>query len=290
MNLSIIIVSWNVKEKLRENLIALNKSEGDFNFEIFVVDNNSKDGSAEMVESEFPNIKLIANEENLGFARANNQVLRLYSGQAKSKYILLLNPDMRVLPDTLEKIVKWMDEHKEASVAGCHLVDEDGETVPHVRRFPTVWDQLAIILKLPHIFPNLLNKYLRRDFDYNKEAEVNSIRGSFFMIRREVIEKIGLLDEGYFIWFEEVDYCRRVKEAGWKVMYTPSVKCVDYVGKSFAQVKRGVTQKYFRDSMLKYFKKWHPVWQYYILKISWPIGMLFSYLGDILKLKIKTRT
>ena len=311
MDLSIIIISWKVKEELKENLSALFKSAGRVNFEVFVVDNDSKDGTAEMVKSEFPRANLIANNYNAGFARANNQALRLCSGQAR--YVLLLNPDMRVLPGTLEEMIKWMDGHPEAGAAGCHLVcpvksreaclaggqagaeqfnviGENNMTVPHVRRFPTVLDQLAIVLKLPHLFPKILDDYLLRDFDYNKEAEVDSIRGSFFMIRREVIEKLGGLDERYFIWFEEVDYCRQIKNAGRKVMYAPAVKCVDYVGKSFAQVKRGKAQKYFRDSMLKYFKKWHPIWQYWILRIAWPIGMFIAWAGERLNFKSEIKT
>lgn len=319
MDLSIIIVPWNVRDLVRENLKSIYKNTSNIEFEVFAVDNDSRDGTADMIRKEFPRVypvkfgeagakqfngvNLIANNYNAGFARANNQAIK----EARGRYILLLNPDMRVLPGILEGMVKWMDAHSEAGVAGCHLVHpvkfpqrwdaeqfngvkENRETVPHVRRFPTVWDQLAIVLKLPHIFPSALNKYLCKNFDYTKEREVDSIRGSFFMIRREVIEKIGALDERYFIWFEEVDFCRRVKEAGWKVIYTPAVECVDYVGKSFAQVKRGVTQRYFRDSMLKYFKKWHPVWQFWVLKTAWPIGMLFSYIGDIFKLKSKART
>jgi GT2 family glycosyltransferase len=305
MDLSIIMVPWNVRDLVRENLKSIYntspsprsrfgeagqsspyKGEEIFEFEVFAVDNDSRDGTAEMIRNEFPRVKLIANNYNAGFARANNQAIKL----AKGRYILLLNPDMRVLPGTLETMVKWMDEHLEAGVAGCHLVGQDGKSVPHVRRFPKLLDQLAIVLKLPHIFSSLLDKYLMRDFNYSEESEVDSIRGSFFMIRKEVIDKIGALDERYFIWFEEVDYCRRVKGAGWKVMYTPATECVDYVGKSFAQVKRGVTQKYFRNSMLKYFKKWHPVWQYWALRIAWPIGMLFSYTGDIFKLKSQAKT
>lgn len=302
MDLSIIIIPWNVRDLVRENLKSIYKNTSNIEFEVFAVDNDSRDGTADMIRKEFPRVypvksgeagakqfngvNLIANNYNAGFARANNQAIK----EARGRYILLLNPDMRVLPGTLEGMVKWMDAHSEAGVAGCHLVKENRETVPHIRRFPTVWDQLAIVLKSPHIFPSVLNKYLCKDFDYIKEQEVDSIRGSFFMIKREVIEKIGALDERYFIWFEEVDFCRRVRQDGWKVIYTPTAECVDYVGKSFAQVKRGVTQKYFRDSMLKYFKKWHPGWQYWVLKIAWPIGMLFSYIGDIFKLKSKART
>ncbi len=286
MDLSIIIVSWNVRDLLRENLKVIYKNTQNINFEVWVVDNNSADRTTEMVLKEFPQVNLIANNYNAGFARANNQAIK----KAQGKYILLLNPDMRVKRGTLEKMIVWMDKHSEVGVAGCHLVKENGETVHHVRRFPTVWDQLAIVLKIPHLFPWVLNKYLAHDFDYTKEAEVDSIRGSFFMIRQEVVKELGGLDERYFIWFEEVDYCRQIKKTNWKVMYTPAAECIDYVGKSFSQVKKGKTQRYFRDSMLKYFRKWHPAWQYWLLSLSWPIGIFISwFLVDILKINSKQR-
>ncbi len=306
MDLSIIIVSWNVREKLKENLKSLFLSQGNLSFEVFVVDNNSSDGSSEMVKREFPRVhpvksseagakqfnevKLIANSDNLGFAKANNQAIRLCLGQAKSEFVLLLNPDMKVFPDTLSNMVKWMRENKNASVAGCHLVDESGNTIKHVRKFPRLSDQVAIILKLPHLFSAVLNDYMRADFDYSQPARVDSIRGGFFMIRRETMEKIGLLDERYFLWYEEVDYCLRIKKSGGQVWYMPAAKCVDYVGQSFSQVKRGVTQRYFRDSMLKYFKKWHPSWQYYILKTAWPMGMLIAKIADLFKLNSEAKT
>lgn len=276
-----MIVSWNVREKLKENLKSLFASRSNIKFEVFVVDNNSTDGSAEMVAREFPQIKLIANQDNLGFARANNQAIK----QAQGEFVLLLNPDMRVFPDTLTNMINWMRENKQAGVAGCHLVDAVGKTVNHVRRFPRLFDQLAIVLKLPHIFLGIVKDYLMLDFDYSRPAKVDSIRGSFFMVRRSEFEKTGGLDERYFVWFEEVDFCRQVVEAGGEVWYTPTAKCIDYVGQSFGQVKRGQAQKYFRDSMLKYFQKWHPIWQYWILKMIWPFGILFAQIGSILKLK-----
>ena len=240
-------------------------SKKDINFEVFVVDNNSQDGTVEMVNKKFEQVKVIANSENLGFAKANNQAIRKASG----RYTLLLNPDMRVYPDTLKNMLEWMDTRPETGVSGCHLVNEKGDTVSHVRRFPRLGDQLAIVLKIPHFFPKVLNKYLQKNFDYNKEAEVDSIRGSFFMIRKEALAEIGELDERFFIWFEEVDYCQRAWRAGWKVMYTSAAQCLDYVGQSFALVKKGTTQRYFRDSMLKYFRKWKPSWQYWVLRVAW---------------------
>ncbi len=301
MDVSIVIVSWNVREKLKENLLALFKSEGDVSFEIFIADNNSQDGSAEMAKREFPQVhpvkssrlagakqfngvKLIANAENLGFAKANNQAIK----QARGDFILLLNPDTRVLPDTLSNMVKWMRGNKQASVAGCRLIDERGNIIKHVRRFPSAWDQLAIVLKLPHIFPSVLNKYLRADFDYTKPAKADSVRGGFFMLRNAF--PAPLLDERYFLWFEEVDFCRQVKKNGGEVWYTPAAECVDYAGQSFKQLPRAKTQKYFRDSMLKYFKKWHPAWQYWALKSAWPFGMFITWLGEKAHFKSKAKT
>ncbi len=267
MDISIIIVSWNVCDLLEKNLKAIYKSSikssNKFNFEIFVVDNNSKDRTLKMLTEKFPDINIISNSHNLGFAKANNQAIKL----SKGRYVLLLNPDMRVYSETLEKMIKWMDRHQDVGISTCQLVNENGKTINIVRKFPSIIDQALIILKIPHIFPNVLNKYLMKNFDYSKPTAVDSIRGSFFMIRRKVIEQIGLLDERYFIWFEEVDYCKKAKQANWKIMYTPITKCVDYVGKSFSKVADFKKQKIFTKSMLKYFKKWKPSWQYYVLLV-----------------------
>lgn len=276
MDLSIIIVSWNVKDKLKANLRALFESRGDFKFEVFVVDNNSGDGSAAMVRAEFPAVRLIVNSENLGFAKANNQAIK----EAAGKFILLLNPDMHVNADTLVKILDWAKNKLAATVIGCHLVDEKGQTVKQVRRFPKFLDQLLITLKIPHLIPGAVNKYLGADFDYAAAAKVDSIRGAFFLINRENYQKISghdrpFLDERYFIWFEEVDFCREVYKLGGEVWYTPAAECVDYVGVSFDQVKRGQRQKYFSESMLKYFQKWGEKWEYQILKIVWGVVRVF---------------
>ncbi len=286
MDISIIIVSWNVREKLRENLKTLFASQGDFEFEVFVVDNNSGDASAEMVKKDFPQVELITNTENLGFAKANNQAIKKAAGD----FILLLNPDMLLKPDTLKTMLDWTRANKQASVAGCHLIDRRNNTIKHVRRFPRVCDQLAIILKLPHLFPWILKNYLRFDFDYSRPSKVDSIRGGFFIIRREIINKLGGLDERYFLWFEEVDFCRQVHENGGEVWYAPAAECVDYVGQSFKQVGRGQAQKYMRDSQLAYFKKWHPAWQYLVLKIAWMLIWPLVLSGDKLKLNHQAET
>jgi hypothetical protein len=286
MKLSVVIVSWKVRDKLKNNLIALFKSQADFSWEVFVVDNNSEDGTGEMIKQDFPQVKLIVNEDNLGFARANNQALKLAQGD----FVLLLNPDMLVREDTLAKMVAWMEQKPEAWVAGCHLVNEQGQTTPQVRRWPGLFDQLAIATKLAHIYPKVLNKYLRKDFDYTQEAKVDSLRGSFFMIRRECLDKVGLLDERFFVWLEEVDYCRRVEEAGGEVWYTPETRATDLVGQSFAQWPTVRAQKIFAESQLKYWRKWHPAYQVWLLKLGWIIGKLIIILANLFKIKSKTRT
>ncbi|MCX6795296.1 MAG: glycosyltransferase family 2 protein [Candidatus Falkowbacteria bacterium] len=276
MKLSIIIVSYNVNHKLRANLQAIFSSVNAPEFEVFVIDNNSSDGSAVMVGSEFPQVTLIANTDNLGFAKANNQAIKL----AKGEFILLLNPDMLVTPETLAEAVSAAQERPEAVVSSIKLVDEKGEIIPHIRRFPQLFDQLMVILKIPHLFPGVLNSYLDKKFDYQKEAAVDSVRGAFFLINCKAWQKISgekkpFLDERYFIWFEEVDFCRQVREKGGEIWYFPSASCLDYVGASFSQVNRSIKQQYFRDSMLKYFAKWHSNFALTILSASWRLVNLF---------------
>jgi hypothetical protein len=271
MELSIIIVSWQVQEKLKQNLDNLLKSKVNFDFEIFVVDNNSSDGTVEMVKNFFPQVKLISNQKNFGFAHANNQAFKLING----KYVLLLNPDMKVEENTLANMYDWLEKNPQASLASCCLVNRQGEVIYHVRRWPSLLNQLSIILKIPHLFPNILNKYLRKDFDYNLAQKVETVRGSFMMIRREALKE-KLLDERYFIWFEDIDLCRTFKKANKEIWYTPVASCYDEFGASFAQLPGLKTQQYFRDSMLKYFKKWQPAWQYWLLWLAWWLGLAFS--------------
>lgn len=271
MKLSIIIVSWNVERALQHNLEALFKSKISFEFEVFVVDNNSSDNSVEMIRNKFPQVKLLINHYNFGFSRANNQAIKLSQGE----YILLLNPDMRVKENTINNMISWADNNLQALVSSCHLIDDHGLTIRHTRHFPKLRDQLIIVLKLPHIISGLLNSYLNTKFDYTKPAKVDSVRGSFFLVNRKKYLSLSgkdfLLDEDYFIWFEEVDFCKQVSELGGEVWYTPVAECYDYIGKSFFQVDKKQTQKYFRDSMLKYFSKWEKPWKVRVLKFAWRI-------------------
>ncbi len=279
MDLSIVIISYNVREKLEQNLKSIFNSSGNINFEVIVVDNNSSDYSAEMVIKSFPQVRLIRNQKNIGFSRANNLAISIAQGD----FILLLNPDMRLFPDTLKNSLDFAKNNPQAIVSSCLLVDNKNQIIKHVRRFPAFWDQLAIILKLAHIFPGILKSYLYFNFDYNNSQKVPSVRGSFFMINKKEYQKISkkespFLDERYFLWFEEVDFCREMYNIGGEVWYNSQAICLDYVGQSFSLLKRAKAQKYFSESMIKYFKKWHPVWQYKVLRFFWPLGKLLAIL------------
>ncbi len=286
MDFSVIIVSWNVKDKLRANLQALMGGDPAISREVFVIDNNSADGTADMIRDEFPSVNLIVNSENFGFAKACNQGLKASSGAVR----LLLNPDMKLFPETLRDLKKWLDSNPQADVAGIQLLDEDEKNVPQVRRFPNFWNQLGIVLKVPHLFPQVLATYLRSDFDYTKAAKVDSVRGAFFAIRSSALEKFGYLDERYFIWFEEVDYCRTVAGRGGEVWYTPAAKAIDYIGQSFKTVDHAVKQRYFKNSMLAYFKKWESAWQVEFLKLAWDIAEVLVGFGDSLNIKPRSKT
>lgn len=253
MKLSIIIVSWNTEELLRKCLYSIYENNKEISFEVFVVDNNPKDKTVEMVKKEFPSVNLIVNTKNLGFAKANNQAI----SKSRGEFVMLLNPDTEIIDNSLIEMVNFLEKREDIGVLGPKLLNSDKSWQPSTRRFPTPLNQLVILFKLHHIFPRLkiYRKYLMRDFDGKSEREVDQIMGAAFLIRREVIKKIGALDERYFIWFEEVDYCKMVKEAGWKVYYNPEFKIIHHGGESFIQL--GTLKKQYRyfSSMIKYFLK-----------------------------------
>lgn len=251
--ISIIIVSYKVRDLLEKCLNSIEKYRGGLSLEIFVVDNASGDGTAEMVKKKFPQVKLIASDKNLGFARANNLALK----QATGEYVLLLNPDTEIFADTLSESLAAFKRHPDCGVLGVHMIYPDGSPQPSVRRLPTVWPILLMLLKLPKIFPHLksVDRYLASDFDYEKEQEAEQVMGAYMLIPQAVTSKVGLLDERFFVWFEEVDFCRRVRQAGYKVIYTPATKIIHWGGKSFGQQKVVTNQWRFFKSAVLYFLK-----------------------------------
>ncbi len=268
-DISIVIVSWNVRELLKANLLRLYSLRTDKRIEIFVVDNYSRDGSAWMVRTEFPYVRLITNAWDAGFANPNNQALRLVRGDI----CILLNPDMLVEEGALERVAKELTENHEIGVLGIKLIGQNGNPINNVRRFPTFGSQIALLLKLQHLFPELIAKYMAADFDYDRSQDVDQVRGSFFAFRREMLERIGYLDDGYHLWFEEVDYCKRVKNKGFRIRYCADAMARDYVGKGFSQMKRLECQSIFTASMIRYFRKWHPSWQVCVIILLRPFAL-----------------
>ncbi|MDZ7798396.1 MAG: glycosyltransferase family 2 protein [Patescibacteria group bacterium] len=276
LELSIIIVSWNVSKHLNICLNSIYKNSENIEFEIIVIDNNSKDNTLSLIKKKFPQVKLISNKKNFGFATAVNQGL----AQSKGKYLLLLNPDTVLLPDTLKKSLTYMKKNHFTGVMGPKILNSDLSLQPSCRRFPTTLSQTLILLKIHHIFPKLrsLRKYLMQDFDYKESKEVDQVMGAYFLIRRSVLEKVGGFDENFYILFEEVDFCRRVKEVGLKVDFYPLVKIIHHGGESFKKVKSIRSQINFNRSLLYYFKKYHSSFSYYWLALLTPLSLFLALL------------
>lgn len=229
IDLSIIIVSYNTKELLDGSLASLKIASKNLVTETFVVDNNSADGTCQMVKDKYPLVKLIENPQNLGFSRANNQALK----KAKGKYILILNPDTKVQKDTLVKMVSFMKSNPDVAISTCRVELPDGRLDRDCRRlFPTPWRAACHFLGLSKIFAHsqLLDQYQMGYLPEKKEHGIDSCVGAFMMVRRSAIAKVGYFDEDFFFYGEDLDWCWRFKEAGYKIVYTPSAKIIHYKG------------------------------------------------------------
>lgn len=232
-DLSIIVVNYNTKELLQRCIYSIYSNGKNVDPEIWVVDNASTDGSAKILKDEFPKVHLIANEENVGYVRANNQAVR----QARGRYILLLNPDTVILGNALERLVEFVDEHPLAGIVGPKVYDDESRATVQLscRGFPTYLNALfSRYSPLTRLFPH--NKFSRRflmsDWGHNGTIEVDWVSGCCMIIRKEVLEQIGLLDEQYKMFFEDVDICYRARRAGWGVFYHPKAEIIHYIGKT----------------------------------------------------------
>lgn len=281
MDLSVITVTWNSEELITEQISSVFLGCKNIKCEEIVSDSGSSDRTVEFIKNQFPQVTVIDNQKNIGFGKGNNQGFEI----AKGEFLLFLNPDMRVEPGSLDKILDWMKKNPKVAIACPKLIDQNGklnlEATP--RRFPRLWEQLALILKIPHFFPKILDKYHMRDFNTDLEQEVDSVRGSFMLMRRDFVEKLGwAFDPRYFIWYEDVDICREAYRLGYKVMYTPVISCVDYVGQSFKKRQTLWKQKNFTRSMLTYFQKWEPWYKWILIMLLRPVGITMAWVNDLL--------
>lgn len=253
--LSIVVLSWNVCGLLRGCLRSVfAELEGaTFTGEVIVVDSASSDGSVDMVSAEFPQARLLASSENLGYSRGNNEGLRLALG----RYILLLNPDTEALPGALASAVEHMDGHPEVGVLGPQLLFPDGRVQSSRRRLPTLATAAFESTWLqPYAPRRVLDDYYARDLPDDAVSEVDWVVGAALMVRREAYERVGGLDETFFMYSEELDWCRRIRDAGWKVVYFPRARVVHHEGRSSEQVP-AATHIRFQRSKVRYFEKYH---------------------------------
>ncbi len=252
MKLSIIIVSWNVKAELLECLRSIYANRPSETFEIILVDNASKDGTVEAARQQYPDITLLANQQNKGFAAANNQGIKT----AKGQYILLLNPDTIIHPGSLDKLLEFMDANPRAGACGPKLLNSDNTVQRSVRKYPTFRAMLYrhSVFKLLGLFKNHYRQWRMKDFAYEKQTNIEQLMGAALMVRAETIDQVGLLDEDFFIYYEEVDWCRRINQAGWQVVFVPQAVITHLGGASSVQIP-AANRFIMLSSMLKFFRK-----------------------------------
>lgn len=257
IDLRIVIVNFNTKDKLRECLRSVFASRGRYGFTAWVVDNGSRDGSADMTAVEFPAAKLIKSRENLGYGKANNLAIRkMIAGREKYGFVLLLNPDVKVSEDTFDKMISFMNNDSTVGIAGPRVVKPDGQLDLACRRsFPNPANALFRFLGLSKLFPKSpLASYNLTYLPDDQISEVDSVMGAFLLIRAEVISRIGLLDESFFMYGEDLDWCWRAKAAGYKVMYAPITTVVHDKGSSSRKTSRKALWEFHRSMQLFYDK------------------------------------
>lgn len=289
VDLSIVIVSWNVADYLRQCLISLQdsklrliSSQGDLVsnddtefpvVEVIVVDSSSNDDSVAMIQRDFEWIHLIVSEQNIGFVRGNNLGLAAARGQN----IMLLNPDTRVFPDTLPRLLEVLIQDQTIGIVGPQTFNTDGTHQSSRRRFPTFATAVFESTWLEGLAPSNMMKYFRvEDMPHNGTYDVDWMQGSALMARREVYDDIGGLDERYIMYAEEMDWCRRASEAGWRCVYVGDAHLIHHGGQSTTQVKAR-SHVHFQHSKLRYFRKFHGWLPAFLLRII----LMLNYLAQI---------
>ncbi len=297
--LSIIIVNWNTQELLQNCLYSIYNTDIKTSFEIIVVDNASSDGSVVMLKEKFPFLQIVTNKENVGFARANNQAIKMVKG----KYILLLNPDTIILKGSLDKMCKFMKQHSDVGVVGCKVLGGNGLAQRSWCGFPTAFKEFlhAIMLgkaldslkikKFGKILYKISKSNFARYMDTAAPTEVDIILGACLMVRKETIDEIGLLDENFFMFIEEGEWCYRIKQHGWKIYFFPGATIIHLGGESTKQnIGSMILSRY--KSLFHFFKKHHGSFYYYIVKgmiiIGVTIRMIVFFLGNTSRIKQQT--
>ncbi len=271
LDVSVIIVNWNAQVLLAECLRHVRETVKRVSCEVIVVDNCSSDGSVEMVRRDFPEAVLIVNDANRGFAAANNQGIAVSRG----RYVLLLNSDAFVEENTIDAMVAFLDARPEAGMAACKLLYEDRRLQESCSAFPTLETEFYTAVGLEKLFPRhpVFGKYLMGAWDHNDVREVDVIMGAFMLVRRAAIDQVGAMDEGYFMYSEEVDWCYRFKQAGWKIYYNPHVQAVHLWGGTSKQVRWEMFVELYR-SRVRFFRQHYGRLHAFLLKLILGVNCL----------------
>ena len=270
--LSIVIISWNTRDLLAACLTSLRTYPPDGDHELVVVDNASRDDSTAMVRRDFPHVHLLENPTNVGFAAANNQALALCRG----RYVLLLNSDVRIPPGGLRYLVDWMARHPRAGAVAPRLVYPDGRPQRSCRGFPDPDAVISEMLRLSRLFPRSrrFGKYRMTWCEHDDARAVDQPMASAFLIRAEALRQVGLFDEQFPMYFNDVDLCRRLWDAGWEIWFTPAVSVAHHHGASTRLARRSMIAESGR-SCLAYYRK------HYAGKVPWP-----SYAAAVALLRV----
>ncbi|MFC1853845.1 glycosyltransferase family 2 protein [candidate division CSSED10-310 bacterium] len=285
-DITIIIVSWNVKDLLYDCLKSIETTSAGLELEVFVVDNNSSDGSPLMVQDHFPSVQLEVLPENIGFAAANNVALRMKT----APFVLLLNPDTRLLPDSIQALLRYLEKNPEMGAVGPQLLNGQGKIDPSCRRFPTLgaaFHQFTVA-KYLSLFRVAHRHYMMADFDHLSETSVDQIMGACMLVRKEVLSRVGFLDETFFIYYEEVDWCYRMKKAGYSIGFTPTAKIIHFSDQSTMQVW---DKMFFHKvkSLLYYFSKTKPPLLVKMIKPWFKLGVLLKLILNRVEYSTKSK-
>jgi len=236
VDVSVIIVAWNVRQLLYGCLKSVFDQTKGIDFEVIYVDNASQDGSVEMVKKDFQEVKILENTENKGFIKANNQGIEI----ARGRYVLLLNSDTIVLDNAIAKTVKFADAHPESAVVGCKVLSADKTLRRTCFMYPSILNMFLAATYLYKIFPK--SRFFGRErmtwWDFSEARDVETICGCFSLVRKEAIDQVGVMDERYFVYGDDPDWCYRFNKAGWKVMFTPDGQIIHYGGQTTRQMRR----------------------------------------------------
>ncbi len=284
-DVSIIIVNYNVRYFLEQCLMAIEKARHNLNIEIIVVDNASVDGSQTMIKKKFTNVLLIENQKNLGFAKANNQALKI----AQGKYILILNPDTLIQEDTLLTLKNFLDEHPEVGAVGCKLINPDGSFQAASRRsIPTPWVAFTKIVGLSKIFPKskIFGRYNLTYISPDIESEVDVLSGSLLLVRNDILKRVGYFDEDYFMYGEDIDLCYKIKKAGSKIYYTPRTKAIHYKGESTKKGEFSYITNFYSAMLIfidKHFKDHYSLFVKLILKTGIYLRAYIAFITSFIR-------